>query len=101
MSNHEVLAAMVVLVVALVFTGGLMFLLGHYVGGKQARIQAFMSLIDYAAFCDRGHPAWSILKPSGALLKAGALIGGDDIVTARRPQPVSQPSSVLSKGSQA
>ncbi|CAB4177456.1 hypothetical protein UFOVP998_48 [uncultured Caudovirales phage] len=62
------------------------FALGRAHGARQARIRAFHQCIDWAALAMKGHPAWRSLSADRALTKAGALIGGDDVVPPA-PQP--------------
>lgn len=92
--------------------GVLMFGLGLAIGqsrGKRlARIDALNKCIDCAALVLKGNPMWRCLKPADALLKAGTLIGGNDVLrqinglralTPPRPNP-HLPNPAFTKGNQ-
>lgn len=91
--------------------GALMFALGLTIGqsrGKRlARIDALNKCIDYAALVLKGNPVWRCLRPADALLKAGALIGGNDVLLqsnllrALTPRPNPHlPNPAFTKGNQ-
>lgn len=79
------------------------FVFGDHSGQRRARIKAFNQCIDWAALAMKGHPSWRYLAPGDALLRAGALIGGDDVMPSSRPTAVPMPSvppPLLTKGNQ-
>jgi hypothetical protein len=100
-------------VIALMFFGIVVFSLGNAIGRSQgkrlARTDAFNQCIDWAALAMKGNPHWRRLSAADALLKAGALIGGDDVMPPSSYQPprivstapFHYESAALSKGIQA
>lgn len=68
------------------------FVCGTYVGKRQARIHALNQCIDWAALAMKGNPVWRRLTVADALLKAGTLIGGNDVMprTSQPPRVVSR-----------
>jgi hypothetical protein len=86
---------------AVAFAIGYVF--GQFAGRRQARIAAFNACIDWAALAMKGNPVWRRLSVADALLKAGTLIGGDDVMPAASAAPVAalvSPPPVFTKGNQ-
>ena len=83
------------------------FVCGQSAGKSQARVAAFNQCIDWAALAMKGSQTWRRLSVADALLKAGTLIGGNDVMPpAPQPRVGSRASftcgsAALQKGNQA
>lgn len=96
------LAAILSVTVMAIVAFGVGYVCGQSSGRRQARIEAFNRCIDWAALAMKGNLAWRFLSVDAALLKAGALIGGADVLPiASSVRSLVSVPPILSKGNQA